>query len=316
MWNSVEKAGEGGILGVLNKTLCTLQENRPTTFPNFLTEQTIFAASDYSGQHKGAKYEAYSFVFTSPKSWSRWERHRLEVRSRFLLTRNMSYKTLDDKKRWEMLPYFMSAVAMLPGITLTILVHKSISSLFAVDGKLDMSRPGLEKVADWKISSVEKLLRITHFMGLLFVGLSGHLQNLIWITDEDDIVANEERLGITTGIGAEVCSALTNHRLGHFRLGTTANQATRNQLEDLAAIPDFCSGALVSVLDDMEKRDSMTSSSILLPVSPSIPRKSKAILQWFTGDFPMKQVAIAIDPTSTDGLLDVRRLVFDKISAF
>jgi hypothetical protein len=303
------------MLAAFDQVFCALQKARPVMFPDFSDESTIFAASDYSGQHKTAGYEAYSFVLTTPKRWQSWERHRIEIRSRFLMTRRISYKSLEDKKRWEVLPIFMAAAAILEGITFTILVNKKIVSLFSKSGKIDLDHPDLARFSNWKESVIERTLRITHLMALFVAGLSNEGQNLIWITDEDEMVANEERLREVTSVISEVFSNLIEHNFGHFRFGTTASDNGTLQLEDLAAIADLSAGALVDVLTDLESAGKTTSPHLFIPIGHKVSRKSRAITAWFTSyDMPMRHIVVALDPDGDEGQITLRRLVFDEVT--
>jgi len=302
------------MLAGLDHIYCELQKQRPAIFPDFSDDSIIFAASDYSGQHKNASYEAYSFVLTTRKRWQSWERHRLQIRSRFLLRRRISFKSLEDKRRWEVLPVFMAAAALLDGITFTILVNKKLGSLFSPTGKLDLNHPDLARLPNWKASGIERMLRVTHMMALFIAGLSNEGQSLIWITDEDDIAANEDRLREVTTIFSEVSSSLLEHNLRHFRFGTTASDNGTMQLEDLAAIADLSAGALVDVLTDLESDSKITTPHLFLPIGHNVSRKSRAVMTWFTSyGMPMRHVIIALDPGAM-GEINLRRMVFDEIS--
>lgn len=313
MWHRVQNASVG-VLAALDQVLCTLQQQKPTLFPDFSDDTALLAASDYSGQHKDASYEGYSFVFTTPKRWKSWERHRLEVRSSFLLTRRISFKTLDDNKRWEVLPFFLAAAARLEAVTITILVNKSLQSLFASSGTLDLKRPELARVSMWKIPVLEKLLRVTHLMGLFTAGLSREGQDLFWISDEDDIIANADRLREVTGIFAGVSSNLLGHNLRHLRLGTTASDDRTMQLEDLAAIADLAAGAFVEVLTDLESSGRVTSPHLIQPAGPKISQKTRALMAWLTTrGMPHQHVVVALDAGEGEGKVHLKRLVFDTV---
>jgi hypothetical protein len=313
MWRQITKPNIGMLAG-LDRVFCDLQKQRPAIFPDFSNESTIFAASDYSGQHRNAAYEAYSFVLTTPKRWQSWERHRLKMRSQFLLMRRISFKSLEDKRRREVLPVFMAAAALLEGITLTVLVNKTLGSLFSSTGKLDLNHPELARFSNWKASVIERTLRVTHLMALFIAGFSSEGQDLIWITDEDDIVANEDKLREVTTIFSEVSSNLIEHNLRHFRLGTTASDNGTMQLEDLAAIADLSAGALVDVLTDLESDGKITSPHLFLPIGHRVSRKSRAVMAWFTSyGMPMRHIVIALDP-GAKGQISLRRMVFDKVT--
>ncbi len=191
MWTSVSKANVGVLAG-LDRVLSTLQASKPKLFPDLHDDDVLLVASDYSGHHQTATYEAFSFVFTTQRRWITWERHRLRIRGQFLLTRRISFKTLDDKKRWEVLPLFLGAAALLDALTISLLIDKTIGSLFATTGVLNRLHPELAPFSKWKSHSLEKMLRVTHVMALLLAGLSREGQDAIWISDEDEIAANEE----------------------------------------------------------------------------------------------------------------------------
>src|SRR5262249_43803849 len=89
----------------------------PDTLPNLYSADSLIATSDYSGQHKASKFEAYAFLIASPCGWTEWERRRLEVR-RYYRTegRRVSFKKLGDALKQRMLPDFMAAANMVPGL--------------------------------------------------------------------------------------------------------------------------------------------------------------------------------------------------------
>lgn len=312
MWRSVTTAN--GVLGSLNYVLTTLQQQRPTSFPDFSGHPALFVASDYSGQHESARYEAYGFVITTREWWGSWERARLELRGKFLLMRRFSFKTLDDERRWEALPEFLAAASQLQGLSFTVLVNKHICTLFSTTGKLNLNRPELARIAHYKPRTVERLLRITHFLGLLLAGLSHPHQEIIWISDQDDIAANAERLDELAASIEEICSQAVPHTLHSIRCVTTTLDNGTLQLEDLASLADFSAGALVDVMSDFNSRGLMTTTAVGLPIAPNTSRKTRRLLNWLTEtDVPHKHIVVAIDPGASSGLLQLRRMVFEAV---
>src|ERR1700687_4292100 len=315
MWRPVIKATVG-VLSGLNHTLTTLQQQRPTIFPDFSGHPGLFVASDYSGQNEGARYEAYGFVMTTRQWWGSWEHARRDLRGKFLLMRRFSFKTLDDEKRWEALPEFLAAASQLEGLSFIVLVNKRISSLFSTSGRLDMRRPELARIAKYKPRTVERLLRITHFLGLLLAGLSHPDQQVIWISDQDDIAANPERLDELAVSMAEICSGLVPHTLHAVECVTTASDDGTLQLEDLSSLADFSAGALVEVMSQLDSVGQMTSMTVGVPAAPSTSRKTRRLLNWLaqTG-MPHRHIVIAIDPGASAGQINFRRMVFQAISS-
>jgi hypothetical protein len=232
----------------------------------------------------------------------------------FLLTRTMSFKALNDAKRREALPRFLAAASRLEGLTITVAIHKNIKSLFSTKGRIDMKRPDLVMVRGWKERSVERFLRVTHLAALFAVGLSVAKQNVIWITDEDDVVANDERLRTAAEAFGNIVSNLSDHDLGHLRIGTTDADNGTWQLEDLAAIADFTAGALADAMTDLDRDGKATAEKVATPLSGAVQPKSQDLLRWLSADnSPNRHIIIAVDPGSAPGQLHLRRLSFEAI---
>src|SRR5207249_3520816 len=101
---------------------------------------------------------------------------------------------------------FLSAANNIGGLSVSILVHKAIVSLFRESAQIDLSEPGLEGFSHWKGTSFEKMLRIVHLVSFFIAGLSRAGQDVLWITDEDEIAANDDRLSELTKLFGNVSS--------------------------------------------------------------------------------------------------------------
>ena len=95
-------------------------------------------------------------------------------------------------------PHFLAAANTIPGVVATILVDRTVPSVrmfppreeFAVTGS---NTPAAAMFTNWKQPTFERLMRIAWFGTTIFAGLSTPQQHLLWITDNDDIVANDGR---------------------------------------------------------------------------------------------------------------------------
>jgi hypothetical protein len=87
------------------------------------------------------------------------------------------------------------------------------------------------------------MLRVVHIVSFFLAGLSRAHQNVIWITDEDEIAANDNRMRELTNLFGNISSHYLPHSMGHFRCGTMKSDDGSRQLEDLASIPDLVAGA-------------------------------------------------------------------------
>ena len=88
---------------------------------------------------------------------------------------------------------------------------------------------------------------IAHLGAVLIAGLSAPGQNVLWLTDNDDFVANDQRVINLTPLFAGIISCYMGHGLGHFRFGTMKCDAGNLDIEDLASIPDLAAGAACEI---------------------------------------------------------------------
>ncbi len=118
---------ELGAMNTLNSLLRLIDFADPRALPNLRGGRTILIGSDYGGQHAASHLEAFGFLFADGDRLGLWEEGRRELRKRYLPNaRRMSFKTLNDRKRMEALPQFLTAADQLHGLLLVVLVDKKI----------------------------------------------------------------------------------------------------------------------------------------------------------------------------------------------
>jgi hypothetical protein len=161
----------------------------------------------------------------------------------------------------------------------------------------------------------EKLLRIIHFVSLFLAGLSREGQDALWITDEDEIAANEQRhRELTTSFG-NVSSHYLQHSLRHLRVATTASDTGKRDVEDFVAVADLAAGALCDVLNTYSRAGIKLTPDLILPPPDGLGRKARTVLNWFSdrGHF-LKRLVFEIDPVGDTGRLSVKQLFFQGSS--
>lgn len=301
-----------GFMNTFSESVRDAEAKYPGLLPDLRQGSTLFIASDYSGQHDQAWFESFCFLLADLKRCGDWEELRRNLRRRFLPDgRRMSYKNLGDKKRRKALIPFLNAANAIPGIVTTILVDKRIESLFRKDGRLDMNDPQLQEYAHWKGRVFEKLLRIVHFVSLFVAGLSRPHQNILWITDEDEIVPNEERLREAVNIFGNIISHYLKHDMGHLQWGTTKSDIGTQQLEDLVSVADLVAGSLSHVLTSYEEEGALPTSALMVPPPKGLPGKTKEIMNWFADHTqPLKRMVYTIQPEEGSTALDLKHLRF------
>ena len=92
----------------------------PTVFGNRIrwlrSSSTLLMFSDYGGAHKGARYEVFSYLVTTPLGFSGFNAERGQLREAGLGSRRISFKALNDNVRLRSLPGFLKAADNLAGL--------------------------------------------------------------------------------------------------------------------------------------------------------------------------------------------------------
>lgn len=275
LWN-LELKAEWGVTSSISDLIGQLELGKPGILPRVRYGSTLFLASDYSGEHKGATHEAFSFLLADLNSLGLWNELRKRVRANFLRdSRRMSFKGLNDRQKRKALLPFLRAADTIPGLLFSVLVEKRLASDFKLSETERKKLPGV--LHTWPPRSVRKLLWISHLGALIVSGLSAQGQNLFWITDEDDIAANPRLIRDATTIMARITSAYLPHNMGHMRFGTSASDNGDLFIEDAVAIPDLAAGALAQA----SQGDFFQHVSRLkVPLRDHVSRKALNILGW------------------------------------
>lgn len=303
----------------IQDTLCSLIEKTENADPNALPDlrrgNTIIVVSDYGGCHRGSSYESLSLLFADLEALNEWENRRRAIRGRLLSDgRRISFKTLTDRLKQRVPGVFLTAADAIPGLSLTILINKKVSTLFTSLGGVGTSKSDFEAFRTWKPHTLERLLRVCHIVGLILAGLSRANQNVIWITDQDDFAANDKMIRGMTNMSAWVSSTYLSHTLGHLRCGTTKSDDGSRALEDLAALPDLIAGALANVMTSYWSNAVTLPTSVIVPPPVDIPPKVREIMNWFaTSQKKLKRLVITIDPIPNSMVLQFRRLKFHSM---
>jgi len=282
MWQAIGRT-DLGLLGDLDNLLVRVQERDQTRFPTFDPSDSLIIASDYSGEHKQSVLYCYAFLITTHRSVMMWHAECQELRRHSALRkRRMAFKSLRDGVRQRVLPRYLGVAGALHGILVTLLVDKRLESLFEHAANLDMSRPEFAPYAHWRAPSLEKLLRVTHVLGFLVAGMSRPMQDVLWVTDQDEIAANPERLAELTSVFGTVTSHLSPHNLGHLRVATTASDPGDLSLEDLTAIPDLAAGAIAECFCRYDETETTPESALIVPAPTSTSTKSRMVMNWLS----------------------------------
>jgi hypothetical protein len=71
MWTPLTDDGLG-FMKLFSDSIGEAARREPGLLPDLRPWDTIIATSDYSGQHKASRFEAYAFLFITPRGWAAW----------------------------------------------------------------------------------------------------------------------------------------------------------------------------------------------------------------------------------------------------
>ncbi len=316
VWNYIPDSG-GGLIDSWGSYLSKLEQSGKVFFPDFSATDTLFIFSDYSGDHSQSKFFAYSFLISDADSvgvFSHSQKKFWEDNS--LGDRIINYKNLKDNIRAKALVPFLKFSNDLNGILFSVIIPKRLQQLFMVT-------PGSKTeniLLAWnKAQTKEKLLRLIHFITILLNGLSKPHQNIFWITDNDDIVANDLQLTAGTNLFANLSSQYLYHDLGHFRFGRKGNESSAKELSKLCSIPDLASGALTELLNHYSKLNLSLVQNIIIPFPLDVKRKVLPITYWHSYELEnskLRKIVINIKEEANSDLIFMEAIKFHELKNY
>jgi hypothetical protein len=119
---------------------------------------------------------------------------------------------------------------------------------------LTLKKNGL---AEWKIETAEKLLRIVHTTAFFTALLARPGQKLFWMSDDDEICSNEQQHTLVLKLYGQVLGLYAEHT-NSFRLIGGATPFTERHLDtlDLLSLSDIVSSSVEHYLTKKHKNDS------------------------------------------------------------
>jgi hypothetical protein len=268
-------------------------------------------SSDYSGDHKGSAFRVYCYLIIDTDRSPDWPRLRRAVRQRYLPDgRRMSFKALGDKRRRRALIPFLHAADSINGHLVSLIVTKEFSNMSIRAGYSDDFPIKLGLSAKWKQPSLEQMFRTAHMFALCISLWSRPRMDTTWITDEDEIVANEQRLDDTQRVAATLVSRYVPHPLGIFAMNTAAIDGSDRAFEDSISICDLAAGMLAEISTEIATKGKLSANRIEM-YPDSVSEKSEVISDWFWSPYSrLRRTCILIDR------VDAQRLRTQRITMY
>ena len=293
-----------GAINTLSTSIAKAERRHPGIIPDLRRMPTLLLGSDYGGMHRSADFEVISLLASNLEAVPTWDRARTKVRNRLLPDeRRISFKSLNDRHQRAAVGPFLDAANQLRGLLFTVAIHRRVQSVFKKRGKLEKSDLMSPELAGWKTTTAERALRVIHLGNLLLRGLSRAGQDVLWMTDQDEIVANESRLRSFVNLFATVSGHYIPHAMRHVRIGTTVSDTGRRDIEDYVAVCDVAAGALQHCLTDDGAQMVLKAPSLFLPRECKTSNKASEILIWLSNnECPLKRLTFLLDESSAGQL--------------
>lgn len=296
-----------GFINDISDMIAAEAWKNPTLIPDLSKDKTLFVFSDYSRVH--GRYQTYSFLIIGRSGADYFNGVRKILRDDFhLKNRRISYKGLNDKIKLRALPAFLSCAGAMDGLLITFAVDTKIKYMLA-EQFLDIW-PALSAI---KKSTLEEMLRVVHFGAQAIATVFSNEQNIVWFTDSDSIVANEEHEQLF-GRFAETLirkMLMPQENVKRIVFGLSEIDDGSLEIEDFIAIPDLVAGALCETLDRLNQTAKRVTPNVILN-KPEVKEKTNIICEWIGQTVcPLKKFGIVFDNFGPD--LSDSRLTFFTI---
>lgn len=293
-WRRISRP-DFGISSIISDSISGSRTLTADTIHSFRTSPTLLIFSDYGGEHKGARYEVYSYLITTPAALSIFNTLRVQLRNGALGTgRRMAYKALNDNIRLRSLANYLRIADHLTGAVISFAIDKK-----AVHRLSDEYQPetAFGALSTWAQKSFSKLTRVAHLAAIVIEGLRADGQHLIWITDEDEIVANRIKHGEATRLIGHFLNCYCTADIGHVRFGTTASDTGDLLIEDLTSIPDLAAGSLNDIMSLTGIRsEHRVPEKLFIAANGLPPLKIQQIAGWLSDSSgALKKTNVVID---------------------
>ncbi|WP_417514477.1 hypothetical protein [Minwuia sp.] len=268
-------------LKAISKIMSRKVNENPENFPDIRSSEYLLIFSDYSGEGKKDSHFSISVLVMGSDDWKEWESGRQIWRRRYLSDgRRMSHKNLSDIQKSLALTPFFELLDQTSGFLITIGIQKNFDYIVN-EIPIDLDNRFFSEYRIWSPKVLQKMVIVSNLISLFVSGFGAKGQNLIWISDQDSMFANETRLGGATKLFSSILAGYLSFDLGHIRVGTTKSDPGDQQLEDLVAVADLAAGTFCERLNSAEK--SPLSGDFLPLFAPDLTARSAKINQWLCG---------------------------------
>lgn len=226
------------------------------SLPDFSDDKKVFVMSDFSGEHRSALYNTYSFIILAQDKIGPFQAKVHELREKHGLLNPYSefaYKDLRFGARSRALPEFLDLVDnYIHGAVITLAVEKQIETLFG-PSKPEAHAFLVDQLAalgfgQWKGPDAEKVSRVCHTLAVFASLLTSAGQRLLWYCDNDTINVDGKRrtFAHTQELFKAVWGMYATQPLDVIGFGRSFED--KSYLDDLLSVADFAAGVVQDLL--------------------------------------------------------------------
>ena len=240
----------------------------------------LWVSSDYVFGNKNSPFNTVAVLLASPDKSATWQRDRHNVRLKLLgHKRRMSFKALGDKVRQQSFCSFLNAADGIHGAVISISIDKEMKEplVFDDDQIKEIGRKWCVK--KWKMKTLKQMVTVAHFIAFFVAGVTRENQDVIWISDQDSIFANDAYSNDTGCVFTKFLNAYSAHNYGQISIGTTAIAEADLLEEDLASIADIAAGGSVELLTEIKKHCGIIPSVAI--EAPQLPARTEIFWNWY-----------------------------------
>ena len=297
-----------GLANRISDAIAALEWSEPGSLLDVRDSQECLLACDFAGAHAEAQYESFAFLLGAIGQTGPWMGARGEVRDQLLNGRGeMSYKGLNDARRQRALAPFLMAANLFPGNLVVLMVNKKLKRLFDNPGDRVLFPELIVAVSKWNAKSFHRLLLVATIGALLTSGLAASSQDLLWVTDQDEIAPNPTKHDHAGHVIHHCLERYSPDLRGVLTFATTETNVDNFLLRDAVAITDLAAGCLVDAFGVFNRG---SERALWVSPAPALTRKAQVILDWFAQrDHTLRRLVICLDESENGIDLSVFRPV-------
>ncbi len=301
-WKPTAEALAVSVVKTITSLIEPIEAHTPNLLPDLRQSKKLAVVSDYSGEHDSSPFQVLSFLIADSESvLGEWNKERLAIREKYLSDgRRLGFKSLGDETKQKAIFSFLKAASTINGVVFCVAIDKSTQP-FSSMYQLAITD---EAKATWKPKVWEKLIRISAFGSILVGGLCNAEQDVHWIMDQDDIIANDLLLEGAASVIGRMFSIHTPCQPGKVSLGVANEFDDKRLAEDLVSIVDLAGGATAENHAALGIDRIPRSSDLLIPVRERTSTKTQFLSAWMSDEtVPLKKIVLLVRPHSTGEML-------------